>query len=505
MDSHGFDGLAKALGRTTSRREALRLLSAAAAGGLLSLIGCAPSGSIVDPECEAGTVSCQGVCCDHGESCFGGACTPVATDICLGASRCGERHYCNDAETCMCIESVEGDMRCGQLPNTCYLPICETSADCAYLGVGYFCDTPDSGCCSDPPAHLSRCIAPCGAPPCPEAYLCGEACCAEGERCLGGACLTCADEDVCGSTCCGEGQTCVDGACVQTETTLVLGASSEATNLLFVVRHRLGTVYYQGDVAGGEMAATFATVELPGALASPIIFDDDYLPIQWIAQGLSVEVRRPPGSTFDPHQARHLIAADGGRRVETLDIVPGDLTDVVDRMEAQTGETFEGARRLLQSLPDLTYGQLLALAKTPGADQPRFIAAAMGFATASAALQLAGVLAEVEATRGSVGRSSLKGKVAEKAVDMGKAVLGGVIGDALSPKTPEDPSVPTVDVLLCQGTSMIPQVCHYMFFLNEGFAFPCVDICFASLECFTDICQPTTFAADDVNTFRGKF
>ena len=36
---------------------------------------------------------------------------------------------------------------------------CKTSADCAHLGAGYFCDTPDSGCCSD--HQLQRCIAPC--------------------------------------------------------------------------------------------------------------------------------------------------------------------------------------------------------------------------------------------------------------------------------------------------------------------------------------------------------
>ena len=69
----------------------------------------------------------------------------------------------------MCIASAEGLLRCGQLPDRCDVPLCQTSADCAHLGDGWFCDTPNSGCCTDPPANLPRCIGPCGAGPAPTA------------------------------------------------------------------------------------------------------------------------------------------------------------------------------------------------------------------------------------------------------------------------------------------------------------------------------------------------
>jgi len=46
--------------------------------------------------------------------------------------------------------------------------LCKTSADCADVGPGYFCDTPNSGCCTDPPKELARCVAPYSAEPAPE-------------------------------------------------------------------------------------------------------------------------------------------------------------------------------------------------------------------------------------------------------------------------------------------------------------------------------------------------
>jgi len=47
------------------------------------------------------------------------------------------------------------------------MKLCKTSEDCADLGPGYFCDTPNSGCCTDPPKELARCVAPCGPGPAP--------------------------------------------------------------------------------------------------------------------------------------------------------------------------------------------------------------------------------------------------------------------------------------------------------------------------------------------------
>jgi hypothetical protein len=474
MSERAFDILTRDLARATSRREVLRLLSIAAGGGLLAALG---------------------IGCDSLPD------LPPWPAVCTVASTCGSRHYCNDEETCLCIQSTEGELRCGQLPNTCHLPLCESSADCTYLGAGYFCDTPHSGCCSDPPAHLSRCIAPCGAPPCPEAYLCAGRCCAENERCLGGVCTVCPDERVCGSQCCAEGQSCVGGSCVQTETTLAVAADTAERDLLFFVRQPAGTSYYQGvrEVEGPLVG--YVTVEDDAGAVTAIIYHDDYYPIQWMLDGMTIQLRRRPGDTFDPAQAFHIVMEGDKPRGYTVDIRPSDLSAVVARLEQETGLTFEGARRFLVTTAS-SYAEILALARQAGDDQPRLIAAAIGFSTAAAALALADALSQEHA---SLAPAVVIGAPGKQLVGMGASMLGGVIGDALGPQTPQDPSVPTVGVLLCQGASIIPQVCNYAFFLNRGSPFPCLDMCFVTTNCFTSICQPMTLAWDDVNSYRKGF
>src|SRR4030095_2369513 len=100
-------------------------------------------------------------------------------------------------QTCVGVLSAEGEMQCGQIPQ-CSSKLCKTSADCADLGEGYFCDTPLSGCCSDPPCELARCITPVKAAPSTESLSCGTKCCQPGERCERGVCTGNTTIDVAG-------------------------------------------------------------------------------------------------------------------------------------------------------------------------------------------------------------------------------------------------------------------------------------------------------------------
>src|SRR5882672_5348833 len=78
---------------------------------------------------------------------------------CPTASECGSRQYCNKGSTCICIAAAEGENVCGQVPSSCGVKDCKTSADCAEFGKGYFCDTVNSGCCDDGAAQQhQRCI-----------------------------------------------------------------------------------------------------------------------------------------------------------------------------------------------------------------------------------------------------------------------------------------------------------------------------------------------------------
>jgi hypothetical protein len=452
MSEYAFDILTRDLAKAASRRQALRLLSTAAAGGLLAAlgVGCGSQGAR-PPEAPA-------------------------ADECKVASACGSRQFCNDQKTCLCVKSTEGTMRCGQLPNTCHLPLCKSSADCTYLGAGYFCDTPHSGCCTDPPAHLSRCIAPCGSPPCPAAHLCAGRCCAQNEHCVG-------------------------GRCVPTETTLAVATATATRDLLFFVRQPDGsTNYYQGvRQPAGPIVGYLTVADGADRATAAVIYNDDYYPIQWVLNGMTIQLRRQPGETFDPAQAFHIVMEGNSQRGQTVDIRPADLSAVVGRLEQATGETFQGARGFLTTTAS-SYAQILTLARQAGDDQPRLIAAAIGFSTAAAALALADAVSGGSASLAPAflgpGKTIVKG--------VAKTILKGAIRDALKPSTPQDPNVPRVDVLLCRGRTMVPKLCHHAFFLGRS-PFPCVDLCLTSLDCFTDICMPKTLAWDDVNPYRQGF
>jgi hypothetical protein len=124
-----------------------------------------------------------------GQACVNGQCR--GGGVCTAPSVCPEKLYCNEAEDCICVRTPEGDIRCGRRPGTCGdpPPRCQSSADCAHLGSGYFCDTPNTGCCGD---ELQRCIAPCQptTSSCPAERNCSGICCAPGQQCASGVCQT---------------------------------------------------------------------------------------------------------------------------------------------------------------------------------------------------------------------------------------------------------------------------------------------------------------------------
>jgi hypothetical protein len=173
FDQERFDELAKGL--ATNRLSRRQVLKNFAAGMLLA----GPLGALWGRE--------------------GSAQQPAPCSV---ASRCPKKEYCSADQSCICVQSAEGDIRCGKIPS-CAAKLCQSSADCADLGEGYFCDTPNTGCCTDPPAEKTRCIAPCtaSAPPCPPERVCGAECCAEGQSCINGVCseeppIPCADDPV---------------------------------------------------------------------------------------------------------------------------------------------------------------------------------------------------------------------------------------------------------------------------------------------------------------------
>jgi hypothetical protein len=267
MDIRDFDALTQLLGTTQSRRAAVKVLSAAAASGVLTFlgVGCHKRGPqpqptptpkptpTPEPQPEPPKPQPEPPKPEPEPE------PEPPKDICPKASRCGDRQYCNDEKTCICVQSAEGNTRCGQLPTTCHVMLCTTSADCAVLGAGYFCDTPNSGCCTDPPKEKPRCIAPCGTttPPCPPERICGTVCCPEGQTCVNGACAAPASPPAGPAPCPNDPPT--DASLTSARAALATGAT--AVNL-----SPQGCSKYQQTVVAGRKTEEHITMEGKPAL-----------------------------------------------------------------------------------------------------------------------------------------------------------------------------------------------------------------------------------------------
>jgi len=274
-----------------------------------------------------------------------------------------------------------------------------------------------------------------------------------------------------------------------------------------VTREDGGRVYYYGleDEAGMHLSH----IVLDDGSGEPvaIIYDGRLLPVQWILPDMTIAVYPNPeeestfaeGTWFDPHQAFHVIM---GAEEETLtaDIDPGNLTQLLDDLEAATGQRFERARDFLAA-HDVTFAELTELANQPGPEQPLYIAAAAGLGAASAALGL-------ERAGGVVAAPRVRGLAAPHRVIFGEVIkvgagaAGGILADILGHGL--DPGDgPSVGVLLCRGAAKYG-VCHYVFFHANRLG-ECISFCQTSLGCFTDICMPMDISVEMAMNMRNGF
>ena len=177
MSIDRFDNLARTLAYGSSRRQLLKGFAAGLTASIFTTFGV---GRGTAPIVQAAATA-------EGLTYLPLIRSTNVVHMCPTASTCNEKVYCSETEDCRCIMSAEGELRCGTVPS-CDIDRCTTSADCAHLGEGYFCDTPFSGCCND--NEEQRCIAPCeSSPTCPAELVCGDECCAEGQTCRDGACV----------------------------------------------------------------------------------------------------------------------------------------------------------------------------------------------------------------------------------------------------------------------------------------------------------------------------
>lgn len=287
-------------------------------------------------------------------------------------------------------------------------------------------------------------------------------------------------------------------------------ATNPDDDLLFYVNSGEGScVYYYGLEQGGALQLSHILVEDDAGNYDVVIYDERLLPVQWILPQQTVAVYPDPEAEgaagdegwFDPRAAFHVVSRGEEEQTLTADIFPQDLGAVLDELEAATGQEFGNARAFLAA-HDVTFEELVALARQKGPEQPMYVAAAAGFSAASAALSLERAGGRTGAAPRTRGLAAPMAVLYGDMVTVGAAAAGGVLADVLNAGL--DPGDgPAVGVLLCRGAAKYG-VCHYMFFhahrLND-----CVTLCQTSLGCFTDICMPMDISVEMAMSMRGGF
>jgi hypothetical protein len=168
MDAKQFDGFARRLASSASRRRAVGLLLAGGLGGSLSL----RQGQEAEARCRPRNRKCNGICCPKGTYCH-----IPETQLCVSlqdtcdagdnfcadgteATRCGAG---GGSPTCFCFQTFGGRTRCGNQATGC--GTCSDDRKCKnQLGTpGAFCVKPKvrSGFCGNCGANKGFCATPC--------------------------------------------------------------------------------------------------------------------------------------------------------------------------------------------------------------------------------------------------------------------------------------------------------------------------------------------------------
>lgn len=293
------------------------------------------------------------------------------------------------------------------------------------------------------------------------------------------------------------------------EAEITLSSDPDDDLLFYATRGNDLYAYYYGFDFINTIKLTHVILENSADGNEVVIFNDDFLPIQWILTDATVVVYKVE-EPFDPHSAFHVAVYEDQEDSFAVDIYPINLSTVIDEMQSETGQNFDNARAFMNKYNVSTFDELATLAKQTGPEQPRFIAAATGFSASAAAL---GILRVAQAHDASAPVSAtaiqpmqvgaLIKFVAEPIIQIAARMLAHVFARELNYGL-GDPTGPVVDVLLCRGATTLDifGICHHVF-LRQGIGH-CVDFCKTSLKCFTDICMPMEISAEVADRFVNR-
>lgn len=281
----------------------------------------------------------------------------------------------------------------------------------------------------------------------------------------------------------------------------MLVSTNPDDDLVFQIADSGGeAIFYRGRQTADTFLINHLTVRDSAGVLSSVILHE-YLPVQWIMDGLTMAVYNlDDGFAFDPSRAV-LVHTDGQTDDSlTLNLYPSNLDSVVERMERLAGRGFPAARRYLIDNNVSQFSQLTALVESSsGNARLHAAAAATGFALAHVSCALSDRVSVV----GKQTATAFYGQVFKTTIKVGAAGLGALLGAEFGPGSTAVDG-PTVSVFLCQGAAKYG-VCHYMFFYAGPQQIgPCISFCYATLGCFTNICMPMAISWTDAAGFNSR-
>ncbi len=306
-----------------------------------------------------------------------------------------------------------------------------------------------------------------------------------------------------------------------------MGADTQVDDLLFYIEYDYGvTGYYFGT--NPQIDLTHIVLERNGVFAGMIIFDQNMLPLQWVLPELTLSVLTPRDEDFDPSDVvvAFLVGDDQSNDQVNLHLdMEMDMlvSQVLGKIVELYGSDFaQHAAHLQSTLADMGWldkeiGDLAGLASTP-----QEVAYASSLSTACISLK---IMEQVEnITEEQTSRCPDSPGVTLLCTEnvTGRNVADAVVSQLMGKFGPiydmmtyleriasgyysgGDIQGPSVSMLLCRGVSCVPGVCHQFYMPNTpGNVSKCVARCRTSMACFTDICHPKSFSAQDALNLRG--
>ncbi len=288
-----------------------------------------------------------------------------------------------------------------------------------------------------------------------------------------------------------------------------------SNDLLFVADHKDGSsVYYHGlrdpgnDAGEGKSfknstgaSIVYVTITHEDGSYSVVIFNDEYYPIKWITDDYIISVRRTSGEEFDPEKARISFFTNTEDTL-TLNIKTGDLKELVNWMEKETGDDFHGIHEFLAEYSD-NFEEIRQIALTEECAEGLYNRAAVAFSAAASAKAFSEFA-------GGTKKSVVAGQVVPKATipvpppvpiigDLWRNLLNSIVSDLLT-----DRSGITIPIFVCRGSTKWYGFCQETYHLGPAVS-PCLARCVAYMDCFVDICKPDVLNIQKALGYKSKY